>query len=96
VVGSEFTLEVDTVVIAIGYSADPLVAETTPRLNVDRYGLFVVDPESGLTSRRAIYAGGDAVRGADYVVNAIADGRRAAAAIHDYLSSLRLCLSERR
>ena len=85
--GSEFTIEADTVAIAIGYGADKLVPDTTTGLSADRWGLIQIDGQ-GKTSRRGVFAGGDNVNGADLVVTALADGRRAAAAIHDYLQSL--------
>jgi glutamate synthase (NADPH) small chain len=85
--GSEFLLPADTVAIAIGYGADPLVPQTTSGLKSDRKALIQVD-RFGRTSRPGVFAGGDNVNGADLVVTALADGRRAAAAIEDYLASL--------
>ena len=85
--GSEFTIEADTVAIAIGYGADKLVPDTTTGLAADRWGLIQID-EMGRTSRRGVFAGGDNVNGADLVVTAMADGRRAADAINEYLASL--------
>ncbi len=85
--GSEFIMEVDTVILALGYWPDPLIGETTPGLETHKWGLFVVDPETGATSRPGVFAGGDDVRGADLVVTAVADGCRVAGAIHDCLSS---------
>ena len=84
--GSEFMVEADTVAIAIGYGADKLVPDTTSGLSADRWGLIQID-EQGQTSRRGVFAGGDNVNGADLVVTAMADGRRAAAAINEFLSS---------
>ncbi len=84
--GSEFTIQVDTVVLAIGYGPDPLISETTHGLESVRGGLIVVDQATGATSRPGVFAGGDDARGADLVVTAVADGRRGAAAIHQYLS----------
>jgi glutamate synthase (NADPH/NADH) small chain len=85
--GSEFTLPADTVVLAIGYNADDLLEDTTPGLHTDSSHLIRVD-EDFSTSRRGVFAGGDNVNGADLVVTALADGRRAAAAIHAYLETL--------
>ncbi|MEX0800786.1 MAG: NADPH-dependent glutamate synthase [Dehalococcoidia bacterium] len=85
--GSEFTMPADTVVLAIGYSADDLLQDTTPGLHTDRGNLIRVD-EDFSTSRKGVFAGGDNVNGADLVVTALADGRRAAEAIHGYLKSL--------
>jgi glutamate synthase (NADPH/NADH) small chain len=85
--GSEFLIEADTVAIAIGYGADPLVPQTTEGLKADRKALVQVD-KKGRTSRPGIFAGGDNVNGADLVVTALADGRRAAEAINDYIATL--------
>lgn len=85
--GSEFIIPADTVVIAIGYGADPIVPKTTRGLKSDRKALIQVDP-SGKTSRPGVFAGGDNVNGADLVVTALADGRRAADAIEEYLDTL--------
>lgn len=85
--GSEFIIEADTVAIAIGYGADPLVPETTSGLRANRWGLIEID-EYGRTSRPGVFAGGDNVNGADLVVTALADGRRAAQSILQYLETL--------
>ncbi len=85
--GSEFLIPADTVAIAIGYGADPLVPDTTSGLKSDRKALIQVD-QKGRTSRAGVFAGGDNVNGADLVVTALADGRRAAAAIAEYLDTL--------
>jgi glutamate synthase (NADPH/NADH) small chain len=86
--GSEFLIEADTVVLAIGYNADPLIPKETIGLETDRWSLIKIDRETGQTSRRGVFAGGDNVNGADLVVTALADGRRAAIAIDKYLRSL--------
>ncbi len=78
--GSEFTLDVDTVVIAIGTSPNPLIKSTTEGLEVNRRGGIVIN-EDGLTSRKNVYAGGDAVTGAATVISAMGAGKTAAAAI---------------
>jgi glutamate synthase (NADPH/NADH) small chain len=85
--GSEYTVPADTVAIAIGYGADPLVPQTTSGLKSDRKALIQID-EGGRTSRPGVFAGGDNVNGADLVVTALADGRRAADAIAHYLANL--------
>lgn len=85
IVGSEFEIDADCAVVAVGYRADPLIPQTTPGLEVDDFGFIVADPETGATSRVGIYAGGDDIRGTDWVATAIADGRRAAVAIDEYL-----------
>ena len=78
--GSEFVLDVDTVIIAIGTSPNPLIKSTTEGLEVNRKGGIVVT-EDGLTSRENVYAGGDAVTGAATVISAMGAGKVAARAI---------------
>ena len=82
---SEFTIDVDTVIMSIGTSPNPLIKSTTDGLEVNRFGGIVVN-EDGLTSRKAVYAGGDAVTGAATVISAMGAGKTAANAIHEYLS----------
>lgn len=82
--GSEFTLKVDTVIMAIGTSPNPLIKNTTEGLNVNDHGGIVVD-ENGLTSKLGVYAGGDAVTGAATVISAMGAGKVAAKAIDEYL-----------
>ena len=83
--GSDFTLDVDTVVMSIGTSPNPLIKSTTEGLEVNRWGGIVVN-EDGLTSRNAVYAGGDAVTGAATVISAMGAGKTAAKAIIEALS----------
>ncbi|MBO4883908.1 MAG: FAD-dependent oxidoreductase, partial [Clostridia bacterium] len=83
--GSEFTLDVDAVVMAIGTSPNPLIKSTTEGLEVNRKGGIIVN-EDGLTSREGVYAGGDAVTGAATVISAMGAGKVAAKAIDRYLS----------
>lgn len=78
--GSNFTIDIDCMIMAIGTSPNPLIRHTTKGLEVNRKGCFICD-EDGLTSRENIYAGGDAVSGAATVINAMGAGKRAAAAI---------------
>ena len=85
--GSEFVVEADTVVIAIGSSANPLIQQTTPGLSVNDRGYIVTDPATGLTSIPGVYAGGDVVTGSATVIDAMGAGRRASAAIQEYLGS---------
>jgi glutamate synthase (NADPH) small chain len=85
--GSEFTLPVDIVVLAIGYEPDDLLEKTTPGLRTTRWKTVRVD-EDYQTTRPGVFAGGDNVNGADLVVTAMADGRRASEAIHNYLQTL--------
>jgi glutamate synthase (NADPH/NADH) small chain len=82
--GSEFTIEVDTVIIAIGNIANPLIRQTTPGLEFNKWGNIVVD-ENCKTSIEGVYAGGDIVLGAATVILAMGQGRIAAAAINKYL-----------
>ncbi|MDO5308591.1 MAG: NADPH-dependent glutamate synthase [Planctomycetia bacterium] len=82
--GSEFDLDVDVVIIAIGTSPNPLIKSTTEGLETTRWGGIVVN-EAGLTSREGIYAGGDAVTGAATVISAMGAGKLAARSIHAYL-----------
>ena len=83
--GSEFTLPVDTVVVAVGSGSNPLIAATTPGLEVDRRGHVVVDEETMMTSFPGVFAGGDIVLGAATVILAMGEGRRAAEGIRKYL-----------
>ena len=83
--GSEFTLDVDTVVMSIGTSPNPLIKSTTKGLEVTRWGGIVVN-EDGLTTREGVYAGGDAVTGAATVISAMGAGKTAAKAIDEALS----------
>ncbi len=83
--GSEFTIDVDTVIMSIGTSPNPLIKSTTDGLEVNRWGGIVVN-EDGLTSRNAVYAGGDAVTGAATVISAMGAGKTAAKAIDEALS----------
>ena len=82
---SQFTLDVDTVVMAIGTSPNPLIKSTTAGLEVNRWGGIIVN-EDGLTTRDGVYAGGDAVTGAATVISAMGAGKIAASAIHEKLS----------
>ncbi|WP_322173692.1 NADPH-dependent glutamate synthase [Acutalibacter caecimuris] len=83
--GSEFVLDVDCVIIAIGTSPNPLIKVTTKGLDTQKWGGIIVDEETGLTSRDHVYAGGDAVTGAATVILAMGAGKTAAKAIHESL-----------
>ena len=83
--GSEYTLPMDTVIMAIGNSPNPLISKTTPDLQTGRHGVLVADPQTGATTKRGVYAGGDIVTGAATVISAMGAGKRAAAAIDRYL-----------
>jgi len=82
--GSEFTIDLDTVIIAIGNIANPLIRQTTPGLQFNKWGNIIVD-ENCRTSLEGVYAGGDIVLGAATVILAMGQGRTAAAAINEYL-----------
>ncbi|MFH2034697.1 MAG: NADPH-dependent glutamate synthase [Candidatus Margulisiibacteriota bacterium] len=83
--GSEFKVEVDTIIVAIGNKPNPLIPKTTPNLKVEKWGGVIVN-EKQLSSMEGVYAGGDIVRGAATVISAMGDGKRAARAIHEYLT----------
>ncbi|MFH1421113.1 MAG: NADPH-dependent glutamate synthase [Planctomycetota bacterium] len=82
--GSEFQIQVDTVVVAIGNAANPLVPETTPGMELNKWGNIVADA-NGKTTKEGVFAGGDIVTGAATVISAMGAGRCAARAIHEYV-----------
>lgn len=85
--GSNYILDVDTVVIAIGQSPNPLIRQTTPGLNTHKWGGIIVEEETMETSKPCVYAGGDTVTGAATVILAMGAGKKAAAAIDEKLKS---------
>lgn len=85
--GSEFVLDVDTVVISIGTSPNPLIKSTTAGLEVNKRGGIIVEEDTGATTKEGVYAGGDAVTGAATVISAMGAGKTAAKAIDEYLSN---------
>jgi glutamate synthase (NADPH/NADH) small chain len=85
--GSEFMMDVDTAVIAIGQTPNPLIQRTTEGLETTKWGTIVVQEESGETTKKGVYAGGDVVSGAATVISAMGAGKRAARSIHKYLMS---------
>jgi glutamate synthase (NADPH) small chain len=85
IAGSEFDIELDTVVFAVGQGANPLIASTTPDLPVSRSGYVIADPTTGATAKQGVFAGGDIVTGGATVISAMGAGRRAARAIDAYL-----------
>lgn len=87
--GSEFELPVNTVVIAIGQGPNPLVQSTTPGLETNKHGNIIADEETGATSKPGVFAGGDIVTGAATVILAMGAGKKAAAAIDQYLKDKR-------
>ena len=87
--GSDFLMDVDAVVMALGTSPNPLIRMADKSLAVNRRGCFVVDEETMRTSREGVYAGGDAVTGAATVILAMGAGKKAAKAIMKYLDANR-------
>ncbi|WMI81049.1 NADPH-dependent glutamate synthase [Anaerotignum sp. MB30-C6] len=85
--GSNYIIDVDTVVMSIGTSPNPLIRSTTKGLDTNRKGCLVVNEETNQTTREGVYAGGDAVTGAATVILAMGAGKTAAAAIDEYLKS---------
>lgn len=85
--GSEFTLDVDSVIMAIGTSPNPLIRSTTPGIEANKRGCLVVDESTNATTKDGVYAGGDAVTGAATVILAMGAGKKAAASIDEYIKS---------
>ena len=81
--GCTFTLDVDCMVMSIGTSPNPLIRSTTPGLDTDKHGCIITNGDDGLTTRPAVYAGGDAVTGAATVILAMGAGKHAAKAIDE-------------
>ncbi len=86
--GSEYEMEVDTVIMAIGQGPNPLIGQTTPDLQLNRHGNIVADANTGQTSKPGVFAGGDIVTGAATVIQAMGAGKKAARAIHEYLQNI--------
>jgi len=84
--GSEFIMELDTVIVAIGNKPNPLIPQTMPELETTKWGTIVVDENTMATSVPGVYAGGDSVSGAATVILAMGQGRIAAAAMNEYLA----------
>ena len=84
--GSEFNIDVDMVIVAIGNSPNPIVPQSTPGLEVSRWGTINVDEVTGMTSLPGVFAGGDIVTGAATVISAMGAGKTAARGIHEYLN----------
>ena len=84
---STFSIEVDTVIMALGTSPNPLIRMADPTLKVNAHGCFIVDEETMQTSEENVYAGGDAVTGAATVIQAMGAGKRAAKAIAEKLGA---------
>jgi len=86
--GSEFIIDVDMVVVAIGTDANPVIPVTTPGLETNKWGYIVADEETGKTSREGVFAGGDIVTGSATVILAMGAAKKAARAIDEYLAQL--------
>ncbi len=84
--GSEFMLDCDLAVISVGAGANPLLTQSTPDLNVTKWGYIIADPETGKTSKKGVWAGGDIVTGQATVILAAGAGRAASDSIHQYLT----------
>ena len=84
--GSEYVLDVDTVIMSLGTSPNPLISSTTEGLDVNKWKCIVANEENGATTKEGVYAGGDAVTGAATVILAMGAGKAAAAGIDEYLS----------
>ena len=84
--GSEFDLELDTVIMSLGTSPNPLISSTTEGLDVNKWKCIVADENNGKTTKEGVYAGGDAVTGAATVILAMGAGKAAAKGIDEYLS----------
>ncbi len=84
--GSEFELQCDLAIVAVGSGANPLLTETTTGLELNKWGYILAQPETGKTTRRGVWAGGDIVTGAATVILAMGAGRKAADSIHEYLT----------
>lgn len=85
--GSEYIMDADTVIMAIGQSPNPLIGNSCPELNREKWGGIIADPETGQTSVPGVFAGGDIVTGAATVISAMGAGKKAAEAIDRYLSN---------
>jgi glutamate synthase (NADPH) small chain len=84
--GSEFLVEIDTAVIAIGAGSNPLLTKSTPGLALNKWGYIIADPKTGKTMKPQVWAGGDIVTGSATVILAMGAGRLASNSIHDYLT----------
>ena len=84
---SEFTLDVDTVIMALGTSPNPLISSTTEGLEINKWKCIVAEEDNGQTSKEGVFAGGDAVTGAATVILAMEAGKAGAKGIHEYLSN---------
>jgi len=89
IAGSDFTMETDTVIIAVGQNPNPLLTGTIPGIKTARHGIIVTDEKTCATNLPGVYAGGDIATGAATVIEAMGAGKRAAAAIDEYVNTLK-------
>jgi glutamate synthase (NADPH/NADH) small chain len=87
--GSDFAIDVDTVIYALGTTANPIIAQTTPGLQVNKWGYIEIDERTGMTSFPGVFAGGDIVTGAATVILAMGAGKRAAKGMLEYMDILK-------
>ncbi len=85
--GSEFCIDTDVAIISIGNGANPLIPHTSPDIKVNKWGNITVDADTGKTSKKGVFSGGDIVRGGATVILAMGDGKRAANSIHEYITA---------
>jgi glutamate synthase (NADPH/NADH) small chain len=85
--GSEFCIDADVAIVAIGNGANPLIPQTTPDIKVNKWGNITVNPDTGRTSKKGVFSGGDIVRGGATVILAMGDGKKAADSIDEYLKT---------
>jgi glutamate synthase (NADPH) small chain len=83
--GSEFQMDADIAIVAIGNNVNPLIQHTTADIRLNKWGKIIADAETGMTSKGGVFSGGDVVRGGATVILAMGDGRKAAASMHEYL-----------
>jgi len=84
--GSEFKMECDLAIVAVGTGANPLLTQSTPDMQLNKWGYILADPETGKTGKKGVWAGGDIVTGSATVILAMGAGRKAADSIHKYLT----------
>lgn len=90
--GSEHILPVETVILALGTTPNPILLRATPDLQTNKWGCVIADPETGATTKPGVFAGGDVVTGAATVILAMSAGQKAAKAVHQYLESRKAAL----
>jgi glutamate synthase (NADPH/NADH) small chain len=84
--GSEFILDCDLAVVAVGAGANPLLTKSDPDIHLNKWGYIVADPDTGKTTKKGVWAGGDIVTGSATVILAMGAGRKSANSIHNYLT----------